>query len=119
MRATETLAAEGLDAGHYDMRFCKPLDEEMLRDIARRYRAIVTVEDGCLPGGFGSAVLEFLADQGFQLPVQRLGIPDRVVEHGSQDELYKECGFDAAGIAQAVRDQHAKVAANNLATLLR
>ena len=111
VRATATLAAEGLDAGHYDMRFCKPLDEEMLRDIARRYRAIVTVEDGCLPGGFGSAVLEFLADQGFQLPVQRLGIPDRVVEHGTQDELYKECGFDAGGIAQAVRELSAKVTA--------
>ena len=119
VKATETLAAEGFSAGHYDMRFCKPLDEEMLRDVARRYRAIVTVEDGCLPGGFGSAVLEFLTDHGFQLPVRRLGIPDRVVEHGSQDELYKECGFDAAGIAQAVRDQNAKVAASKLATLLR
>ena len=119
VKATETLAAEGLDAGHYDLRFCKPLDEEMLRDVARRYRAIVTVEDGCLQGGFGSAVLEFLADHGFQLPIVRLGIPDRVVEHGTQDELYKECGFDAAGIAQAVRDQNAKVAASKLATLLR
>jgi len=119
VKATEALAAEGLSAGHYDMRFCKPLDEEMLRDVARRYRAIVTVEDGCLPGGFGSAVLEFLADHGFQLPIVRLGIPDRVVEHGTQDELYKECGFDAAGIVQAVRDQNAKVAASKLATLLR
>ena len=119
VKATEALAAEGISAGHYDMRFCKPLDEEMLRDVARRYRAIVTVEDGCLPGGFGSAVLEFLADHGFQLPIVRLGIPDRVVEHGTQDELYKECGFDAAGIAQAVRDQNAKVAASKLATLLR
>ena len=119
VKATEALAAEGIDAGHYDMRFCKPLDEEMLRDVARRYRAIVTVEDGCLPGGFGSAVLEFLTDHGFHMPVQRLGIPDRVVEHGSQDELYKECGFDAAGIAQAVRDQNAKVAAGTLAKVLR
>ncbi|MDQ2772011.1 MAG: 1-deoxy-D-xylulose-5-phosphate synthase, partial [Bacteroidota bacterium] len=119
VRATETLAAEGFSAGHYDMRFCKPLDEEMLRDVARRYRAIVTVEDGCLPGGFGSAVLEFLADHGFHLPVVRLGIPDRVVEHGTQDELYKECGFDAAGIAQAVRELGTKVAAGARATVLR
>ena len=110
VRACEKLAAEGLDAGHYDLRFCKPLDEEMLLGIARRYRAIVTVEDGCLMGGFGSAVLEFLAEQGLALPVRRLGIPDRVVEHGSQDELFKECGFDAAGIAQAVRELSGKVA---------
>jgi 1-deoxy-D-xylulose-5-phosphate synthase len=110
VKATATLAAEGLDAGHYDMRFCKPLDEEMLLAIARRYRAIVTVEDGCLQGGFGSAVLEFLADQGCHLPVRRLGIPDRVVEHGTQDQLYKECGFDAEGIAQAVREMSEKVA---------
>ncbi|MGY3091379.1 1-deoxy-D-xylulose-5-phosphate synthase [Hymenobacter sp. UYAg731] len=118
VKATETLAAEGLDAGHYDMRFCKPLDEEMLRDVAHRYRAIVTVEDGCLPGGFGSVVLEFLADHGFNLPVVRLGIPDRVVEHGTQDELYKECGFDAAGIAQAVRELSAKVGNQVLQSLV-
>ncbi|HEX8329782.1 MAG TPA: 1-deoxy-D-xylulose-5-phosphate synthase [Hymenobacter sp.] len=116
VKATATLASEGLDAGHYDMRFCKPLDEEMLRDIARRYRAIVTVEDGSLPGGFGSAVVEFLTDHGFHLPVRRLGIPDRVVEHGSQDELYKECGFDAAGIAAAVRELSQKVTAAARAT---
>jgi len=118
VQATEALAAEGLNAGHYDMRFCKPLDEEMLRDVARRYRAIVTVEDGCLMGGFGSAVLEFLAEHGLQLPVRRLGIPDRVVEHGSQDELYKECGFDATGIAAAVRELSEKVlATGKLATV--
>ena len=119
VKATEALATEGFSVGHYDMRFCKPLDEEMLRDVAHRYRAIVTVEDGCLPGGFGSAVLEFLADHGFQLPVVRLGIPDRVVEHGTQDELYKECGFDAAGIAQAVRELGTKVAAGARAAVLR
>ena len=111
-RATASLAAEGLEVGHYDMRFCKPLDEEMLLAVARRYRAIVTVEDGCLMGGFGSAVLEFLSENGQHLPVRRLGIPDRVVEHGTQDQLYKECGFDAEGIAQAVREQAARLAAS-------
>ncbi|TVT41506.1 1-deoxy-D-xylulose-5-phosphate synthase [Hymenobacter setariae] len=110
VQATAALAAEGLDVGHYDMRFCKPLDEEMLLAIARSYRAIVTVEDGCLQGGFGSAVLEFLADQGQHLAVRRLGIPDRVVEHGTQDQLYKECGFDASGIANAVRELSNKIA---------
>jgi 1-deoxy-D-xylulose-5-phosphate synthase len=115
VKAAATLAAEGLDVGHYDMRFCKPLDEEMLLAVARRYRAIVTVEDGCLQGGFGSAVLEFLADHGQHIAVRRLGIPDRVVEHGSQDQLYKECGFDADGIAQAVREMGTRVQVAQLA----
>ncbi|MFD1871198.1 1-deoxy-D-xylulose-5-phosphate synthase [Hymenobacter bucti] len=118
VKATAALAAEGLDAGHYDMRFCKPLDEEMLLAIARRYRAIVTVEDGCLQGGFGSAVLEFLADQGQHVAVRRLGIPDRVVEHGTQDQLYKECGFDAEGIAAAVRELGKKVFATARETVV-
>ncbi|AYA37459.1 1-deoxy-D-xylulose-5-phosphate synthase [Hymenobacter oligotrophus] len=118
-KATQALLAEGVDAGHYDMRFCKPLDEELLHQVLRRYKAIVTVEDGCLQGGFGSAVLEFMADHGYSLPVKRLGIPDLVVEHGSQDELYKECGYDAAGIAQAVREMQDKVAAAVTQQLLR
>ncbi len=109
-KATEQLRTEGLNPGHYDLRFCKPLDEEMLHNIFSRYRAIVTVEDGCVQGGFGSAVIEFMADHGYSVPVRRLGIPDRVVEHGSQDELYKECGFDAAGIAQALRELSSKEA---------
>ncbi|OWP64950.1 1-deoxy-D-xylulose-5-phosphate synthase [Hymenobacter amundsenii] len=107
-KATEQLRAEGLNPGHYDLRFCKPLDEEMLHDICRRYRALVTVEDGCVQGGFGSAILEFMADHGYSLPMRRLGIPDRVVEHGTQDELYKECGFDTAGIATALRELSGK-----------
>lgn len=111
VKATTALAAEGISAGHYDMRFAKPLDEELLTDILSRYQAIVTIEDGCLQGGFGAAVLEFMADHGFSVPVRRLGIPDRVVEHGTQDELYKECGFDAAGIASAVRELSGKIVA--------
>jgi len=110
-KATQKLLAEGLNPGHYDMRFCKPLDEEMLHNILSRYQAIVTVEDGCLQGGFGSAVLEFMADHGYSVPVRRLGIPDRIVEHGTQDELYKECGFDAEGIATALRELSGKAVA--------
>ncbi|MCB2376317.1 1-deoxy-D-xylulose-5-phosphate synthase [Hymenobacter sp. BT635] len=110
VKATAQLAAEGLSVGHFDMRFAKPLDEEMLAAALSKYKAIVTVEDGCLQGGFGAAVLEFMADHGYAVPVKRLGIPDRVVEHGTQDELYKECGFDADGIAAAVREMHGKVA---------
>ncbi|TGE21799.1 1-deoxy-D-xylulose-5-phosphate synthase [Hymenobacter aquaticus] len=111
VKATQQLAAEGLSVGHFDMRFAKPLDEEMLAAALSQYKAIVTVEDGCLQGGFGAAILEFMADHGYSVPVKRLGIPDRVVEHGTQDELYKECGFDADGIAAAVREMHGKVAA--------
>ena len=110
-KATQKLVAEGLNPGHYDMRFCKPLDEELLHTICQQYQAIVTVEDGCLQGGFGSAILEFMADHGYSLPIRRLGIPDRVVEHGTQDELYKECGFDAEGIAAAMRELSGKVVA--------
>ena len=118
VKAAAALATEGFDVGHYDMRFCKPLDEEMLLAVARRYRAIVTVEDGCLQGGFGSAVLEFLSEQGLSIPVRRLGMPDRVVEHGSQDQLYKECGYDANGIARAVRELSARVAEQEREKLL-
>ncbi len=104
-KAADQLAAEdGIRVGHFDLRFVKPLDEELLHRVVRDYRTIITVEDGCIQGGAGSAVLEFLADNGYARPVKRLGIPDRVVEHGTQDELYRECGFDVAGIAAAVRE---------------
>jgi 1-deoxy-D-xylulose-5-phosphate synthase len=102
-KAAERLAAEGLHPAHYDMRFVKPLDEALLHDIFTRFNKIVTVEDGCLMGGFGSAVLEFMAEHGYAAQVKRLGIPDRIVEHGEQIELHRECGFDPEGIANAVR----------------
>ncbi len=102
--ALRTLRTEGLDPGHYDMRFAKPLDETLLHTIFNRYNKIVTVEDGTIKGGFGSAILEFMAEHGYRAEVKILGIPDRVVEHGTLKELHKECGFDAEGIAQAVRE---------------
>jgi 1-deoxy-D-xylulose-5-phosphate synthase len=86
----------------YDMRFAKPLDEKLLHEIFARFKKIVTVEDGCLQGGFGSAVLEFMADHNYQAEVRRLGIPDSVIEHGEQLELQRDCGFDADGIERAV-----------------
>jgi 1-deoxy-D-xylulose-5-phosphate synthase len=100
--AAELLLPSGIAPAHFDMRWCKPLDEELLHSIFRQYRFIITVEDGCVQGGFGSAVLEFMADNGYHVPVKRLGIPDRVVEHGEQLELHHECGFDPEGIAKAV-----------------
>lgn len=100
--ACDRLAKLNIEAGHYDMRFVKPLDERMLHEIFSTYKKILTVEDGCLQGGFGSAVLEFMADHNYQAEVRRLGIPDRVVEHGEQQELQAECGFDAKGIERAL-----------------
>lgn len=104
VKACEMLEKEGLNPAHYDLRFVKPLDEEMLHEIFQKYDRVVTVEDGCLQGGMGSAVLEFMIDNGYNAKVKRLGIPDRIVEHGEQIELQRECGFDPAGIANAVRE---------------
>lgn len=101
--AIRLLAAEGLQPAHYDLRYVKPLDEELLHEVGARFRRIVTVEDGALMGGFGSAVLEFMMEHGYHPQVTRLGIPDRFVDHGEQPELWAECGFDAAAIAEAVR----------------
>ena len=98
--AIERLKKEGISAGHYDMRFVKPLDEALLHEIFKRHNRIITVEDGCIMGGFGSAILEFMADHGYQAKVTRLGIPDRIVEHGEQLELHRECGFDPEGLYQ-------------------
>jgi 1-deoxy-D-xylulose-5-phosphate synthase len=99
--ACKILESKGIDAAHYDMRFVKPVDEAMLHEVFSKFQRVITVEDGCIQGGFGSAVLEFMADQGYAAKVKRLGIPDRLVEHGEQIELHRECGFDPEGIAQA------------------
>ena len=102
--AIRDLRAEGLTPAHYDMRFVKPIDEELLHEVFLQYNKVVTVEDGTIIGGFGSAVLEFMASHGYKADVRMLGIPDRLVEHGSLRELHHECGYDAAGIANAVRE---------------
>lgn len=98
----EKLEKRGLSIAHYDMRFAKPLDEKMLHKIFKKFDKVITVEDGCLMGGFGSAVIEFMADHNYISKVQRLGIPDAIIEHGTQLELQKECGFDPEGIEKAV-----------------
>lgn len=104
VKACEMLEKEGLNPAHYDLRFVKPLDEAMLHEVFQKFDRVITVEDGCLQGGMGSAVLEFMIDNGYTAKVKRLGIPDRIVEHGEQIELQRECGFDPAGIANAVRE---------------
>ena len=104
VEACEQLAKENIFPAHYDLRFAKPLDEKMLREVFENYSHIITVEDGCLQGGVGSAVLEFMADHQLNAIVKRLGIPDQYIEHGEQPELWKECGYDAEAIAAAVRE---------------
>jgi 1-deoxy-D-xylulose-5-phosphate synthase len=98
----EKLDAKGISVAHYDMRFAKPLDTVLLHQIATKFKKIVTLEDGCIQGGFGSAILEFLADNHYQLEVKRLGIPDAIIEHGEQLELHKEVGIDPEGILKTV-----------------
>ena len=102
--AIRELKNDGLNPAHYDMRFAKPLDEELLHEACSRYEKIITVEDGTVKGGFGSAILEFMAEHGYKNEVKILGIPDRLVEHGTPKELHRECGYDAQGIADAVRE---------------
>jgi 1-deoxy-D-xylulose-5-phosphate synthase len=102
IEACSRLSRKGIEVAHYDMRFVKPLDEQLLHQIFSSFKKVVTVEDGCLPGGFGTAVLEFMADNNYTAEVRRLGIPDRIVEHGEQIELHRECGFDSHGIEKAV-----------------
>jgi len=95
---------EGIHPAHYDMRFVKPLDEKMLHEVFKKYPKIITVEDGTVKGGFGTAILEFMAENNYRASVKILGIPDRIVEHGSPKELYSEIGIDAAHIAETIRD---------------
>ena len=100
--AIRELKAEGVDIAHYDMRFAKPLDEALLHEVFRKFDKVITVEDATVVGGFGSAVLEFMTAHNYSSKVVILGIPDRIVEHGSPKELHKECGYDAAAIKGAV-----------------
>ena len=102
-KAIDKLEAEGISVAHYDMRFVKPLDTNLLTQIGKRFKTIITIEDGALMGGFGSAVLEWLNDNGFDTRVIRLGIPDRFIEHGTPQELYRECGIDAEGIYESAK----------------
>lgn len=103
VEACEKLAATGIDAAHYDLRFAKPLDEELLHEVFTTFKKVITIEDGCIQGGIGSAVLEFMADNNYHAEIKRLGIPDHIIEHGEQIELHRECGFDPDGIVATVK----------------
>lgn len=101
--AIKDLSAYDVSVAHYDMRFVKPIDEVMLHEVFSKFKHVITVEDGCLMGGFGSAVIEFMVDQGYQAQVVRLGIPDEYIHHGTQEELWEDCGFDAKAIVRKVK----------------
>lgn len=100
--AIRDLKNDGITPGHFDMRFVKPLDEALLHEACTNYEKLITVEDGTVKGGFGSAVLEFMAAHSYKNEISILGIPDRIVEHGTPKELQRECGFDAEGIRNTV-----------------
>ncbi|HLV41601.1 MAG TPA: 1-deoxy-D-xylulose-5-phosphate synthase [Brumimicrobium sp.] len=100
--AIKELEGMGASVAHYDMRFVKPLDESLLHEIFSKFDKIITIEDGCVMGGMGSAILEFMADQGYSSKVKRLGIPDEYIHHGTQEELYADVGYDANGIIKTV-----------------
>ena len=99
-QAAGTLEKRGIQAAHYDMRFVKPLDDVLLHEVFGRFKDVITIEDGCVQGGMGSAVTEWAMEHGYAAKVARLGVPDRYIEHGSQAQLYKECGYDADAIVE-------------------
>ena len=102
--ATEAIEElETYSIAHYDMRFVKPLDEKLLRQIFKKHSKVITVEDGCIQGGFGSAIVEFMADHNYQAQIKRLGIPDKYIEHGTQAELWRECEYDKRAIVETVK----------------
>ncbi len=98
VEACKRLSQQGINPAHYDLRFAKPLDEQLLHEVFASFKKIITIEDGCIQGGVGSAVLEFMATHKYQAEVRMLGIPDEIIEHGEQADLHHECGFDVEGI---------------------
>ena len=103
-RAIEVLEKEQISVAHYDMRFLKPIDNKLLQSVFTRFDKIITLEDASIIGGLGSAVIEYMNDNSYKAKIVRLGIPDKFVEHGTQEELYRDCGYDAEGIAKSVRN---------------
>jgi 1-deoxy-D-xylulose-5-phosphate synthase len=100
--ACQELESQGVRPAHFNMRFVKPLDEEIMHQVGKNYKKVITIEDGTVVGGFGSACLEFFAEHNYQVEVKILGIPDRLVEHGKPAELHKECGYDKEAIMETV-----------------
>ncbi|MCB0381008.1 MAG: 1-deoxy-D-xylulose-5-phosphate synthase [Flavobacteriales bacterium] len=103
INAIEVLEKDGLSIAHYDMRFVKPIDELLLHEVFAKFDKVITLEDGCVMGGMGSAVLEFMADNNYKATVKRLGVPDKFIEHGTQNELYNECFYNVDAIVKTVK----------------
>lgn len=101
--AASALETDNISAACYDMRYLKPIDEALLHEVFGKFSKIITVEDGAIIGGLGSAVLEFMADHGYNAQIKRLGVPDRFIEQGSVGELHTECGYDANGIIRIAK----------------
>ena len=104
--ATKAIAQSGLNVGHYDLRFLKPLDDALLHDICQHYDRLITLEDGAVQGGMGSAVLEWMNDHDYTQPVTRMGIPDEFIEHGTVDELQHICHIDVDSIVAAINQAY-------------
>lgn len=102
MEACDKLAQKHIDVAHYDMRFLKPIDTEILHEVGKKFKQIITIEDGTVIGGFGSAVIEFMSQHGYSSKIIKLGVPDRFIDQGTPQELYAECGFDVDGIIKTV-----------------
>lgn len=118
IEACKDLEENGINAAHYDMRFVKPLDETILHEVFSKFDKIITVEDGALMGGMGSAILEFMADNNYKAKIVRLGIPDKFVQHGTQDELYAECGYNKNGMVKTAIKLVNKNQSNQSTTLV-
>jgi 1-deoxy-D-xylulose-5-phosphate synthase len=103
-QVAEKLETEGLSVAMYNLRFVKPLDEALLHEIGAHFAHVITIENGTIVGGFGSAILEFFSEHSYTTTVRRLGIPDHFIEHGSLSDLHHLCGFDAEGIEKAIRE---------------
>ena len=108
VEACTKLEKAGIKPAHYDMRFLKPIDEELLHEAFKTCKNIITVEDGTIVGGLGTAILEFQSDQGYHNNIRRLGIPDSFISHGKQEELHHDCGYDVDGIVRAAKEMMGK-----------
>ena len=102
IEAQENFKKEGLSIAHYNMIYVKPLDEKLLHEVFRKFGTIITIEDGSVMGGFGSAVLEFMAKNNYSAKVKLLGVPDKFINHGTQEELYNECYYNKDAIINSV-----------------
>jgi 1-deoxy-D-xylulose-5-phosphate synthase len=102
-KAIEIVSEKGISIAHYDMIYLKPIDESLLHEVGQKFSKVITVENGVIQGGLGSAVLEFMSDNGYMPQVKRIGIPDKFIEHGSVPELNRLCGMDTESIAECIR----------------